>query len=754
MSLSKWCQVCACAALAALLVVMIGTPVGAQEQQGQQGQQGMQQQGQPGQQGQEGAQQRGQQQQGQQGPTSLAVQGSNELIGMTVKNDQGEELGSVEDLVLTPDRNQVSYLVLSRGGLLGMGEKLFAVPFSAVQIQKGADHVTLSISKEQLEQAPGFNEDNWPDMGNPRWRSEVGQFYSSQTRQGQQRSGQRGMEQRGRTDQGAIERGAEDVGRAAERGAEDIGRGAQDVGRAAERGAEDVGRGAEDVGEAGESGMERGRRSGEALTGGDNGETDVLIIEEEGETDGWGRGGETGQSASGRGGAEGQGEYFWTRRLSQLIGTEVQGRQAEDLGEIENVMIDTNSGHLVAAIISYGGVLGIGEDMSAVPWSSVTIRPRQEVARIDADQKMLEAAKLEGGEYPEFDRSYVMNLYQQFDQEPYWQVYGYVPGREQAGSIEAWKADSQYNQQFKADEVQTMQGTIQSVGTFHPESGSTAGLRLRVKTQDGKSMIVHAGPRAYASQKGLNFHYGDEVTITGSQAKIDGQNVVLASQLKKGDQTLQLRNEQGQPQWDANQLQQMEQQRMQRGGEFRQSAQEGQPQGAQQRQQDRQRQQQKQGQGRPGGAVDAWKAESQYNQQFKADQVQSVQGTVQQVGMFQPEAGAMPGLMLLVQAQEGQTQMVHLGPVAFVQQKGLSFNQGDQVQIQGATAQHEGQSIIMATQVQKDDQTLQLRDEQGQPQWDASQLEQMQQQGQGQQGQQDQEKQKDQDRQQKQEHKE
>ena len=96
------------------------------------------------------------------------------LIGSPVKNVQGEKLGSIYDLVLTSELNNVSYAVVSSGGLFGIGRQLHAIPWSAVQT--GVDgHIVLPISEQELKQDRGFPANRWPSEGNPRWLSRAGE---------------------------------------------------------------------------------------------------------------------------------------------------------------------------------------------------------------------------------------------------------------------------------------------------------------------------------------------------------------------------------------------------------------------------------------------------------------------------------------------------------------------------------------------------------------------------------------------------
>ena len=85
------------------------------------------------------------------------------LIGDKVVNRSGEELGSIKELMIDLDEGHVAYAVLSFGGLMGLGEKLFAIPWEAMDLDTEQHVFILSVPKEALENAPGFDKDNWPD---------------------------------------------------------------------------------------------------------------------------------------------------------------------------------------------------------------------------------------------------------------------------------------------------------------------------------------------------------------------------------------------------------------------------------------------------------------------------------------------------------------------------------------------------------------------------------------------------------------
>jgi len=101
------------------------------------------------------------------------------LEDMHVRNAAGEDIGKIRDLVIDVNSGKVVYAALDFGGFLGIGDKLFAVPWHSLQV-KGTDkdqYLMLNITKERLKEAPGFDKNHWPDTANATWASDVDQFY-------------------------------------------------------------------------------------------------------------------------------------------------------------------------------------------------------------------------------------------------------------------------------------------------------------------------------------------------------------------------------------------------------------------------------------------------------------------------------------------------------------------------------------------------------------------------------------------------
>ena len=99
------------------------------------------------------------------------------IIGTDVMSPGGESLGDIKEIVIDPCSGRIAYAVVALGGFLGMGEKLFAIPFSAINYNQSKNKYVLDISRERLQAAPGFDPDHWPSLADEGWNREVCKFY-------------------------------------------------------------------------------------------------------------------------------------------------------------------------------------------------------------------------------------------------------------------------------------------------------------------------------------------------------------------------------------------------------------------------------------------------------------------------------------------------------------------------------------------------------------------------------------------------
>jgi sporulation protein YlmC with PRC-barrel domain len=413
-----------------------------------------------------------------------SLEKANELVGAKVLNDKKERLGTVEDIVLTPDHTAISYVVLSHGGLWGWGGKLFAVPWSEFNVAAEDNVLVLSnVNPADLENAKGFDKKDWPAKAHENWLGRDIRLDAPGARPG------------------AVEMPRDD-----------------------------------------------------ALE--DDPMADTYEHREH-------AGGEHMMPRSDRPGSPGVAEPpvakadIKYRRLSELVGLTIKNNEGEELGELEDIVIDTHEGKVAYAVLSMrSGFLGLDKDLAAIPWASFQILPRLGTARLNADKETLQAIAFDEDAFPNLaDREYSSRIHERFGATPYWEAYGFVPGRErERPEMSPWKEGSEYDSLYSPENLKTIHGTILSVGTFRPEGTAVEGLRLRIKTDEGDRITVHAGPRPYVVDQKIDFHYGDEVTITGTPGKMGWRDVFVASQIKTGDKTLDLRTKEGKPRWNVDEF--------------------------------------------------------------------------------------------------------------------------------------------------------------------------------------------------------
>ena len=107
------------------------------------------------------------------------LMGADTLVGNDVYNKSSEDLGDIKEIMIDMRSGQVSYAVLSFGGFLGMGDKLFAVPWAALKLDTENKRFVLDVNKERLESAPGFDKSKWPNMADVTWQNSIHAYYGT-----------------------------------------------------------------------------------------------------------------------------------------------------------------------------------------------------------------------------------------------------------------------------------------------------------------------------------------------------------------------------------------------------------------------------------------------------------------------------------------------------------------------------------------------------------------------------------------------
>jgi hypothetical protein len=97
--------------------------------------------------------------------------------GDRIVSRNGEDLGSIEDLMIDVQQGTVAYALMAPWNLPSPAERLLAIPWAALTLDPARLCFVLDTDKKRLEQAPGFPRNRWPSMADTRWASQVHEFY-------------------------------------------------------------------------------------------------------------------------------------------------------------------------------------------------------------------------------------------------------------------------------------------------------------------------------------------------------------------------------------------------------------------------------------------------------------------------------------------------------------------------------------------------------------------------------------------------
>jgi sporulation protein YlmC with PRC-barrel domain len=112
-------------------------------------------------------------------PQPARMMTASRLCGNKVINHQNETLGQIDEVVIDVPSGRVAYAAMASGGFLGLGERLFAVPWTALRYDAGRECFVMDARKETFENAPGFDKDHWPTEAQREWHDSVHRFYGA-----------------------------------------------------------------------------------------------------------------------------------------------------------------------------------------------------------------------------------------------------------------------------------------------------------------------------------------------------------------------------------------------------------------------------------------------------------------------------------------------------------------------------------------------------------------------------------------------
>lgn len=111
-------------------------------------------------------------------PSSITVTSASNLIGKNVRDSRGEESGEVERILIDARNGDVAQLLVASGGLFDIGEEMVAVPWHAVQKSRGDDGIRLSVRQDALNKAPRYSEERLSELTEPLTITQITNYYA------------------------------------------------------------------------------------------------------------------------------------------------------------------------------------------------------------------------------------------------------------------------------------------------------------------------------------------------------------------------------------------------------------------------------------------------------------------------------------------------------------------------------------------------------------------------------------------------
>jgi sporulation protein YlmC with PRC-barrel domain len=262
-------------------------------------------------------------------------------------------------------------------------------------------------------------------------------------------------------------------------------------------------------------------------------------------------------------------------RVQNIIGSRVMDLEGEDIGSIDSLVIDIDTGSVLYAVLEFGGFLAFGDKLFAVPWQSLAALPLEGTFILDQSKaKLKKAPGFDKHNWPDIgDSTWGAGIFAFYNRlppnhrlsvaygkhsekgererypvyQPY-PAYGYPPAPYvgYAGFV----GPIPFREMFNPKTVDTVAGEIVKVEYSVPEPELEQGTRLIIHTSSAKKFVlVYLGPPWYIEGDRKRLKSGSKVTVTGSMVTVDDTPFMIATSVQVGNEKLQLRDKEGNPSW-------------------------------------------------------------------------------------------------------------------------------------------------------------------------------------------------------------
>lgn len=293
-------------------------------------------------------------------PSSITVTSASNLIGKNVRDSRGEESGEVERILIDARNGDVAQLLVVSGGLFDIGEEMVAVPWHAVQKSRGDDGIRLSVRQDALNKAPRYSEERLSELTEPLTITQITNYYAPLVASPDGNETSRSKPDAERRQDSAVQNQAQND-------------------------------------------PKKSKNTAQSGTSKSDESVPHFLIARDAVT----------VLAP---------PLFMSG--SDIQGTTVVDKKGEELGSVDQVMIDMNRGKVAYVLLERGGFLGMGGDWTPVPLAALQWTPGQDAGFVlNADPSALKEGDAFGkDDLPSrVNRRDLQQLHQRFGVTPYWQ---------------------------------------------------------------------------------------------------------------------------------------------------------------------------------------------------------------------------------------------------------------------------------------------------------------------------------------------
>jgi|GEM_PF-1073366 len=220
-----------------------------------------------------------------------------------------------------------------------------------------------------------------------------------------------------------------------------------------------------------------------------------------------------------------------------VLGTKVLGENREQLGEVSDLIIDTQRGRVLYGLFNHGGMMGMGERHLAIPWRTFEWDATNRVLTLPLSTDRLSSApRLERDDWQRLSDPEVRTRFDDF--------FG-------GGGWGDGVALTKFNDLVRRSQAITVRGTIRNIELVEPMAGIGNERALRIQTDDGNERVVVVGPQWFVDRQRQLFQAGQQVQVTGVNLDLEGpRELVVAKTINTPRGNIRLRDDDGKAVWD------------------------------------------------------------------------------------------------------------------------------------------------------------------------------------------------------------